>query len=382
MTGRGRGQGRAPPGTWPPADEWGYPDITPGDEDRWLSVRPTNPPAPARAPATASGHTSSPRHGSARGSTSTRGRSPTQGSNSIQVRGSTRAPGQIPTPGDGPAPRHTPAAQGYPRSIETQNTPGIAHIPFQRFPWPSGPLRPGDRVPEGFLQEAQDYQDPVVFSWNAPSENQLPTNHAAHVAWYQGPRREWIAFDTRNGTVRLDIQPFSPTPSIATHPPTTNEPAFEFRGYGAESEAFMPFFRAGLIPYDRNLSIRWVLEGSFYRARRLSTGQPDHSVEPDLFVEGHPHLTVQQYLAMRQEPLEPRGTLLDIEEPGEGQPFIQQGRAQLFPQGLTHIRRPSNLQCYQQDSRRALRDTEQRLGITRDNSHDATPTARSGPSQW
>ncbi|KAL8720117.1 MAG: hypothetical protein Q9181_007959 [Wetmoreana brouardii] len=358
MSGRGRGQVRAPPGTWPPADAWGYPDIAPRDEDRWLNMRPTNPRASAAGPA--SGQPSTRRRRSTRGSTSTQGRgsdrgqpptrggSPAQGSTSIQGRGPARALGEIPAPGYAPtqgrgsmhsASSHQGATQtrgdipapGYaPAEQEPQNSSGIAHIPFARYPWPSRPLRPGDRVPSDFLHEARNHHDPVVFSWNEPSTHELPTNHAANIAWYQGPTREWIAFDTHNGTVRFDIRPFLLTRSIATHAPPTDEPAFEFRGYGAESEPFMPFFRAGLVPHDRNLRIRWVLEDRrFYRARRISIGEPDDSVVPNLYVEGHPHLTVQQYLATRQR--------------------------------FTHTSRSTSLHQYQQESQNVLRNTEQRL---------------------
>ncbi|KAL8726122.1 MAG: hypothetical protein Q9166_006914 [cf. Caloplaca sp. 2 TL-2023] len=80
--------------------------------------------------------------------------------------------------------------------------------------WPLGPLHHGDKVP-GFLtkQIPERFQGHVVIYWSAPDpptiDFRIPTTSAKNVAWYEGPDQQWIAFDSTNGEVRLDLRPFA-----------------------------------------------------------------------------------------------------------------------------------------------------------------------------
>lgn len=54
-----------------------------------------------------------------------------------------------------------------------------------------------------------DRHDRLIFSWNTQDDCLFPTAFEEDIAWYEGPNREWIAFDYVSGEVQLNVDPFA-----------------------------------------------------------------------------------------------------------------------------------------------------------------------------
>ncbi|KAL8686724.1 MAG: hypothetical protein Q9218_006910 [Villophora microphyllina] len=149
--------------------------------------------------------------------------------------------------------------------------PTITQVSMDWFPWPTGPLTLEDRIPPRILEAARNHAPMVVFAWSDPPNDQLPTAHVEGISWYQGPRRQWIAFDLHNGRVRPDI-----------HPTLGPIPEPRPLGFPAMNPPFHLFVRHCIAPVDRNPHVQWHQVGNFFRAWRNAEMRYDDDVQPDL----------------------------------------------------------------------------------------------------
>ncbi|KAL8771470.1 MAG: hypothetical protein Q9209_003140 [Squamulea sp. 1 TL-2023] len=207
----------------------------------------------------------------------------------------------------------------------------------------------------------QKRHDRIIFSWGKHRDFSLPMVFNKNNAWYEASNHEWIAFDRTTGEVQSDVDPLpsaetcniqdlirrttyenqdkrtnhevdyqredrvrqSPQTAIqqAVHgsnqnhssipplplsdqdPPAQAQPPLG-PGWHADLEPFRFFLAVGMDPVDADPDILWLRSGMHFRPMRISTGQQDNSVVPNLLVfrEGLPSITIQEYIqSIRQQ---------------------------------------------------------------------------------
>ncbi|KAL8764533.1 MAG: hypothetical protein Q9194_007000 [Teloschistes cf. exilis] len=280
---------------FPPADDWGYPVTDPNlnIDDRGYPIYPagyvpphlaqtTRPPitAPITAPTTAP--------------ITANITAAVQGSAAEQIK--RRRQGTQTNPGN--RSRH---GQGG-----NDNIPQVYRITMNRLEWPdpTQALSGRDRVPAELVQQggsnssiihgplrliryiARRYQGMTIFVWSDPSENEMPTTLIEGISWYQGYRGEWIAFDSRSGHVRLDIEarrPHDPLRRQAIGAPDRGAiPEPIVMGFPATNPPFQTFNTFGVVPRDRDPRIQWHRLGNYFRAWRPAEMMYDDRVQPNL----------------------------------------------------------------------------------------------------
>ncbi|KAI4251510.1 MAG: hypothetical protein LQ352_004801 [Teloschistes flavicans] len=264
---------------FPPADDWGYPVTDPNldIDDRGYPVYPQGYVPPhlsqtARPPTNAT----------------------VQGGTARQISGRQQG-GQT-----------NVGSQTRPRRRSNDNPIQVFRVGMNRLQWPtpSQPLTAWDRVPAELVDEggpgssiahqrsrlilsiARRSRGITIFAWSDPSENEMPTTFIEGVSWYQGDRGEWIAFDSQNGRVRLDIEARRLNDHLrrqalgATGRGPIPEPMV--LGYPATNPPFQDFNRYRIIPRDRDPRIQWHRLGNYFRAWRPAEMIYDDHVQPDL----------------------------------------------------------------------------------------------------
>ncbi|KAL8667730.1 MAG: hypothetical protein Q9202_000585 [Teloschistes flavicans] len=247
--------------SFPPADDWGYPVTDPNldIDDRGYPVYPQGYVPPHLS------HTARPPTNAT-----------VQGGTARQTSGRQQA-GQT-----------NVGSQTRPRRRSNDNPIQVFRVGMNRLQWPtpSQPLTAWDRVPAELVDEARRSRGITIFAWSDPSENEMPTTFIEGISWYQGDRGEWIAFDSQNGRVRLDIEARRLNDHVRrqTLGATARGPIPEpmVLGYPATNPPFQDFNRYRIIPRDRDPRIQWHRLGNYFRAWRPAEMIYDDHVQPDL----------------------------------------------------------------------------------------------------
>ncbi|KAL8713722.1 MAG: hypothetical protein Q9220_002248 [cf. Caloplaca sp. 1 TL-2023] len=168
---------------------------------------------------------------------------------------------------------------------------------LQPLPWPSEPLRIGDRVPAPIIREVHKHTCAVIFGWSSLDKTTFPTFLDGKTCWLEGANQVWVAFDLRTGVVKLDVLAYAMTATEGVLTVDKQEPLLKCQGYEASKEPFQPFVENGLTPDDRDNGILWTRKGDHFRAWRPSTWKYDDTVIPDLVVNARSRrMTIQEFL--------------------------------------------------------------------------------------
>ncbi|KAL9576552.1 MAG: hypothetical protein Q9212_007004 [Teloschistes hypoglaucus] len=263
---------------FPPADNWGYPITDPNlaIDDRGYPIYP-NGYVPPHLAQTARPPTTAAVQGAAAGQAHRHG----QGGHTNAINRS--------RPGQG----------------GNDNIPQVYRVAMNRLEWPdpAQPLTVRDTVPPELVEQggsnspifhgpwrltystARLSQGISIFAWSDPSENQMPTTFIQGISWYQGYRGEWIAFDSRNGHVRLDIEARRLSDRLRRQaigaPDRIHIPPVVM-GFPAGNPPFQAFSTFGVVPRDRDPHIQWHRLGNYFRAWRPAEMAYDDRVQPNL----------------------------------------------------------------------------------------------------
>ncbi|KAL8628505.1 hypothetical protein Q9189_005780 [Teloschistes chrysophthalmus] len=247
---------------FPPADDWGYPITDPNldIDDRGYPIYPHGYVTPQLAQMARPPSTAAAAQGGAAGQV-----------NRHRQGGQTNATNRS-QPGQG----------------GNDNIPQVYRVSMTRLRWPdpAQPLTIGNRMPLELVEQARLSQGISIFAWSDPSENEMPTTFIQGVSWYQGYRGEWIAFDSRNGYVRLDIEPRRLSDRLRRQAVSTPDqlpiPEPIVMGFPATNPPFQSFDRFGIVPRDRDPRIQWHRFGNYFRAWCPAEMAYDDRVQPNL----------------------------------------------------------------------------------------------------
>ncbi|KAL8951286.1 MAG: hypothetical protein Q9222_002741 [Ikaeria aurantiellina] len=135
----------------------------------------------------------------------------------------------------------------------------------------------------------------VIFGWSSAEKSAFPVVLDPSTSWLEGANKEWVAFDSPTGIVKLHTNPY-PISAADT------EPNIHCLGYRPDREPFRSFKRHRLTPEDQDEDVVWTQDGFFYRAWRRSTRDYDDTVVPNLVVATGGQLkTIWEYIESQRQ---------------------------------------------------------------------------------